>query len=199
MEQTSNIGRRKFLTITGITGAALVLGIGFLERDKIGKVFNMSGEHDTPYGLTPYVTIEKSGVITIMNPKAEMGQGTYQSVPALIAEELGVTLDQVTVKFTSGQLIYKDQATGGSSSVNSNYIPLRTVGASAREMLIKAASNEWKVPVSECYVENAQVFHKPSGKSLSYGELAEPASKLEVPKKPLLKDPKNFIILGKTT
>ncbi|MGZ3819761.1 MAG: molybdopterin cofactor-binding domain-containing protein [Mucilaginibacter sp.] len=199
MEQTSNIGRRKFLTITGITGAALVLGIGFLERDKIGKVFNMSGEHDTPYGLTPYVTIEKSGVITIMNPKAEMGQGTYQSVPALIAEELGVTLDQVTVKFTSGQLIYKDQATGGSSSVNSNYIPLRTVGASAREMLIKAASNEWKVPVSECYVENAQVFHKPSGKSLSYGELAEPASKLEVPKKPVLKDPKDFIILGKTT
>src|SRR5471030_3117543 len=101
MEQTSNIGRRKFLKITGITGTALVLGIGFLERDKLGKVFNMSGEGGKPFGLTPYVTIEKSGIITIMNPKAEMGQGTYQSVPALIAEELGVTLEQVTVKFTS--------------------------------------------------------------------------------------------------
>jgi isoquinoline 1-oxidoreductase subunit beta len=199
MEQTSDIGRRKFLKITGITGAALVLGIGFLERDKIAKVFNMSTGDGKPFQLTPFVMIEKSGVITILNPKAEMGQGTYQSVPALIAEELDVTLDQVTVKFTSGQVNIKDQATGGSSSVNSNYIPFRTLGASAKEMLITAAAKQWNVPVSECYAENASVFHKPSGKSLTYGELAEPASKLEVPKKPVLKDPKDFKILGKST
>jgi isoquinoline 1-oxidoreductase beta subunit len=199
MEQTSNIGRRKFLKITGITGTALVLGVGFLERDKIARVFNLSGDKGEGFGLTPYVSIEKSGVITIMNPKAEMGQGTYQSVPALIAEELGVTLDKVTVKFTSGQLIYKDQATGGSSSVNSNYVPFRTLGAAAREMLISAAAAQWNVPASECYAKDAKVFHQSSGKSLDYGELAEPASKLKVPEKPVLKDPKDFIILGKTT
>ena len=200
MEQSTNIDRRKFLRITGITGTALVLGIGFLERDKIGKVFNMSGgDGEQGFAFTPYVSIEKSGTITILNPKSEMGQGTYQSVPALIAEELGVTLDQVTVKFTSGQLNIKDQATGGSSSVNSNYLPFRTLGASAKEMLITAAAKQWNVPVGECYAEDAKVYHKPSRKSLTYGELAEPASKLEVPKKPVLKDAKDFKMLGKAT
>ncbi|MDB5024138.1 MAG: xanthine dehydrogenase family protein molybdopterin-binding subunit [Mucilaginibacter sp.] len=197
MEQSSNIARRKFLKITGITGAALVLGVGFSEKDKIARVFNMSADAGQSHELTPYIFIEKSGVITIMNPKAEMGQGTYQSVPALIAEELEVSLEQVIVKFTSGQAKYKDQSTGGSSSVNSNYFPLRNVGASAKEMLIIAASKQWNVPVAECYAENAKVFHKPSGKSLTYGQLAEPASKLDVPQKPKLKDPRDFKILGK--
>jgi isoquinoline 1-oxidoreductase beta subunit len=197
MEQSSNIGRRKFLKLTGITGTALVLGIGFFERNKIAKVFNMSDSSDQSFELTPFVFIEKSGVITIMNSKAEMGQGTYQSVPALIAEELEVSLDQVKIKFTSGEARYKDQSTGGSSSVNSNYFALRNVGASAKEMLIAAAGKQWNVPVTECYAENASVFHKPSGKSLTYGELVETASKLAVPSKPKLKDPKDFKILGK--
>ena len=75
---------------------------------------------------------------------------------------------------------------------------LRKVGAAAREMLIKAASQQWNVPVEECYAENAKVFHKPSGKTIGYGDLSEAASKIEVPKEPILKDPKNFKILGKS-
>jgi len=198
MEQTANIGRRKFLKIGGITGAALVLGIGFLERDKIARVFNMSGAPGPHFELTPYVMIEKSGLITIMNPKSEMGQGTFQAVPALIAEELNLLPGQFTVKFTSGQAAYKDQVTGGSSSVNSNYMLFRTLGASAKAMLIAAAAKEWNVPAAECYAEDAKVFHKPSGKSVSYGDVAETASKVEVPKKPVLKDPKDFKMLGKS-
>src|SRR5664279_4693316 len=89
------------------------------------------------------------------------------------------------------------QFAGGSMSVRSSYNELRNVGASAREMLILAASQQWNVPVEECYAQDAKVFHKPSGKSLGYGELAEPASKLEVPKSPKLKDPKDFMLLGK--
>ena len=75
---------------------------------------------------------------------------------------------------------------------------MRKVGASAREMLISAAAKQWNVPESTCYAENAKIIHKPTGKSLGYGELVETASKLEVPKNPKLKDPKDFKILGKS-
>ena len=74
---------------------------------------------------------------------------------------------------------------------------LRKVGASAKAMLIGAASQQWNVPAGECYAENAKVIHKPSGKSLGYGDLAEAAAKIEVPQNPVLKDPKDFKILGK--
>ena len=76
---------------------------------------------------------------------------------------------------------------------------MRKAGAAAKEMLVTAASQQWKVPVDECYAENAKVYHKPSGKSISYGDLAEAASKIEVPKEPKLKDPKDFKLLGKNT
>jgi isoquinoline 1-oxidoreductase beta subunit len=84
-------------------------------------------------------------------------------------------------------------------SVRSDYFTLRKAGASAREMLVKAASQQWNVPVAECYAEDAKVFHKPSGKSIGYGDLAEAASKMDVPKEPKLKDPKDFKLLGKKT
>ncbi|HTI57919.1 xanthine dehydrogenase family protein molybdopterin-binding subunit [Mucilaginibacter sp.] len=200
MEEKTKINRRKFITISGIAGGALVLGYALLKETKLGELVNMSGV-DAGSEFTPYIIIDRSGKITLMNPKAEMGQGTYQSVPALIAEELEVSLDQVTVKLTSGEAKFPDdqQMTGGSSSVNTNYLPLRTAGAAAKEMLVKAASEKWGAPVTECYAANAMVHHKPSGKSISYGDLAERASKLPVPKKPALKDPKDFRILGKSS
>jgi isoquinoline 1-oxidoreductase beta subunit len=116
----------------------------------------------------------------------------------MIAEELEVSLDQVTIKQTGGEKKFGGgQSAGGSASIRTGYQSMRKVGASAREMLIKAASQQWNVPVTECYAENAKVFHKPTGKSIGYGELAETASKVEVPKSPNLKDPKDFKILGK--
>lgn len=189
-----NIDRRNFLRITGITGAGLVFGLS-ASGETVAENLATAAES---FELTPFVLIEKSGQITIFNPKPEMGQGTFQSVPSLIAEELEVALEQVTIKQTGGEKKFGGgQSAGGSSSVRGNYQNLRKVGASAREMLIKAASQQWNVPVSECYAENAKVFHKPSGKSLGYGDLIEAASKLEVPKSPVLKDPKDFKILGK--
>jgi isoquinoline 1-oxidoreductase beta subunit len=118
---------------------------------------------------------------------------------ALIAEELEVSLDQVTVQQTGGEKKFGPmQFAGGSCSVRLGYMELRKIGASAREMLIKAASQQWNVPAEECYAENAKIFHKPTGKSISYGDLSDAASKIEVPKEPVLKDPKNFKILGKS-
>jgi isoquinoline 1-oxidoreductase beta subunit len=142
--------------------------------------------------------INKNGEITLFNSKPEIGQGTFQSIPALMAEELEVSLDQVTIKQTGGEKKYGFmQFAGGSMSIRSEYHNLRKVGAAAREMLLKAASTQWNVPVTECYASEATIIHQPSGKKLGYGDLAETASKLEVPKSPTLKDPKDFKILGK--
>ena len=127
-----------------------------------------------------------------------MGQGTYQSIPSLVAEELEVSLDQLTILTSSGQKDIPGQSAGGSSSVRGSYAQLRKVGATAREMLRTAAAKQWNVPVEECYADQGKIQHRPSGKSLGYGELAAAASTLEVPANPPLKDPKDFKILGKS-
>ncbi len=189
------LDRRDFLRISSLSGVALVLGVscGSRNNNKLVAVDNLADQ----FTLTPYIIIEKSGRITLMNPKPDMGQGTYQSVPALIAEELEVSLDAVTILQTRGEKEYGEQVSGGSYSVRGNYEKLRKVGAAAREMLLLAASAAWKVPVGECYAENAKILHKPSGKSFSYVQLVETASKLVVPQEPKLKEPKDFKILGK--
>jgi isoquinoline 1-oxidoreductase subunit beta len=198
MRDSTSIDRRTFLRFTGLTGAAFVLGLNSAKATGTSRILNLSGKSDL-YLLTPYIIIEKSGKITLMNPKPEMGQGTYQSIPALIAEELEVSLDQVIIKQTSGEKEFGRQSAGGSSSVRGNYFQLRKIGASARMMLIEAASNEWQVPAVECFAENARIIHRPSGKSLGYGQLVEKASDLKVPENPVLKDAKDFKILGKSS
>ncbi len=198
MQKTaSGINRRNFIKLTGITGAGLMVGLSVNGKNGLTEVA-ASGTAPTTFELTPYVLIENSGAITIYNSKPEIGQGTYQSIPALIAEEMEVSLSQVTIKQTSGQKQFGPmQFAGGSMSVRSGYTDLRKIGASVKEMLITAASQQWKVPAEECYAENAKIFHKPSGKSLGYGELSDAASKVPVPSSPKLKDPKDFKILGK--
>ncbi|MBO0951389.1 xanthine dehydrogenase family protein molybdopterin-binding subunit [Fibrella forsythiae] len=197
--------RRDFLKTLGLAGGALVLGISSANAGAPAPagsgILNINA---APVGteLTPYIIIEKSvggkpGKITIMNPKPDMGQGTFQAVPALIAEELGVALNQVTILQTGGEKAFGGQISGGSSSVRGSYMALRKVGASAREMLVMAASQQWNVPAEECTVANAQVHHKASGRSIAYGDLIDVASKLPVPTSPKLKSPKDFTILGK--
>ncbi|MBL7761085.1 MAG: xanthine dehydrogenase family protein molybdopterin-binding subunit [Sediminibacterium sp.] len=198
MNQSINqINRRNFIRLTGITGAGLVMGLSS-SANGVETVENLTNALES-FELHPFVVIEKSGLITIYNSKPEIGQGTFQSIPALIAEELEVSLDKVTIKQTSGEKKYGPaQSAGGSASVRTSYMNLRKVGAAAREMLIKAAAQQWNVPVEECYAADAAVHHRPSGKSLSYGALAEAASKIEAPKNPTLKDAKDFKILGKS-
>lgn len=195
---TNNINRRNFIRLTGITGAGLVIGLS-AKAGGIETVENLTDAIDS-YELSPFVVIEKGGKITIFNPKPEMGQGTFQSIPSLIAEELELSLNQVTIQQTGGEKKFgPGQSAGGSASVRTNYMNLRKVGASAREMLIKAASQQWNVPEADCYAEQGTIIHRPTGKKIGYGDLAEAASKLEVPKSPKLKDPKDFKLLGKST
>ncbi|AYQ32571.1 xanthine dehydrogenase family protein molybdopterin-binding subunit [Runella sp. SP2] len=195
--ENNSINRRNFLKYTGLSGAGLVLGIS----NANAAVVTATAVVETGQALsllTPYIIIEKTGKITIFNTKPEIGQGTFQSIPALIAEELGISSDQYEIKQTGGESKFGPmQMSGGSMSVRLNYNELRKVGAAAREMLITAAAKQWNVSEVECTAENAKVTHQPTGKTLTYGELVETAAKLEVPKNPTLKDPKDFKILGK--
>jgi len=187
------ISRRNFIKNTG--GATLGLWFGISLLDGCVAKKSIAGANN----FTPYILVDSDNNITIYNIKPELGQGTFQSIPSLIAEEFEVTLDQVKILNSNGEKAFgPHQSAGGSSSVRGSYNELRKVGASAKEMLLTAAAAKWGVNVSDCYAEGGKVFHKPSNKSFTYGELIEEASKLDVPKDPKLKDPKDFKMLGKS-
>jgi isoquinoline 1-oxidoreductase beta subunit len=194
MPNQSPISRRNFIKFTGITGTGLMMGLGCKDAPKVAQLSDASSW----YEFTPVLNIANNGLVTIFNTKPEIGQGVWQSIPALICEELEVPIETAIIKHTGGEKKFGDlQFAGGSYSVRSSYHELRKLGAAAKEMLISAAASQWKVPVAECYAEIGEVIHKPSGKKLGYGELAAAASKLPVPEKPKMKDPKDFKILGK--
>lgn len=202
MSTQHKIARREFLKHTGLSGLALILGIATIEEANgaVTKIHaaEINAAAIDAANITPYIIIEPDNTITIINPKPEMGQGTYQSIPALIAEELEVSLDTVTIVTSSGQKNIPGQSAGGSSSVRGNYANLRKIGAAAKEMLRTAAAKQWNVAPEECIAENAKIIHKPTNRSLAYGDLVAAASALEVPANPTLKDPKDFKILGKS-
>lgn len=199
MRTSTELNRRNFLKASGLSGAAFILGLSARAAEPSEQsIENLSLLEDS-FELTPFVIIEKSGKITIMNSKPEIGQGTWQAIPMIIAEELELGLDQYEIKQTSGDKKYGGQTAGGSASVRTSYATLRKTGAAAREMLLQAAAQTWNVPITECYAERASVFHKPTGKKLAYAALVETASKLEVPKEPKLKDSKDFKLIGKPT
>ena len=126
-----------------------------------------------------------------------MGQGSTQAAPSLIAEELEVSLDKIRLIQSDGQAKYGSQQSGGSSTVRGLWTSLRKAGAAAKEMLIETAAKRWNASVSDCYARDGKIYLKNSDKSFTYGELVDDASKLQVPKNPKLKDPKDFKILGK--
>jgi isoquinoline 1-oxidoreductase beta subunit len=196
--------RRDFLRLSALAGSGLLLGVqsehAFAQSQNLSTANEVSNASAVS-ALTPFIHIASSGAITIFNPRPDMGQGSFQALPAIIAEELCVPFASIIIKQTEGEAKFGGQNAGGSGSVRGLWKPLRTAGAAAREMLMSAAAAAWNVPASECVAENAMVIHKPngqpSGKKLSYGELAEAAGKLPVPTNPTLKDPSQFTIIGK--
>src|SRR5882724_10532292 len=196
--ETSNLLRRNFIKLGSMTGAALSLGFYFPANGKDMEVLKTETAENLGIDLNAWISIDTSGKVTITNHRAEMGQGSFQSVPQIIAEELEVNMDQVKIVFAQGnQAKYGSQVTGGSSTVRGSYKKLLQLSASAREMLIEAAASRWKVNTSECYAENGFVIHKSSGKKLGYGELVAEASKLTPPKNVALKDWKDYKIIRK--
>jgi isoquinoline 1-oxidoreductase beta subunit len=132
-----------------------------------------------------------------MAPNPEIGQGVKTSLPMLLAEELDVDWNKVVVTQADfDKEKYGNQSAGGSGAIRGRYEPIRKAGAVARLMLIAAAAQTWNVPAEECFTESGYVVHKPSGKKLSYGELATKSATMPVPENIKLKDPKDFKIIG---
>jgi len=197
--EEKTISRKNFLRMTGMSGAALTIGFYFPTLVKgAEKILTASEADEMGIELTTWISIDKSGTVTLLNHRSEMGQGSFQAVPQMIAEELEVSLEKIKILFAPGhQSKYGSQVTGGSSTVRGAYKTLLRTGATARVMLIEAAAKKWDVSKDECYAENGEVIHRPTNKKLGYGELVEEASKLTPPKNVKLKERHHYKIVGK--
>jgi isoquinoline 1-oxidoreductase beta subunit len=193
-----NISRRNFIKISGITGAALSLGVYLPANAKEAEIMNVDIAEKSGIDLNAWISIDTSGKVTIINHRSEMGQGSWQAVPQIIAEELEVDLNKVNIVFAEGNNAkYGSQITGGSSTVRGSYTKLLKISATAREMLTEVAAKKWNASKSDCYAEDGHIIQKSTGKKFHYGELVSDASKLEAPKTVRLKLPEEYKILRK--
>jgi isoquinoline 1-oxidoreductase beta subunit len=150
-----------------------------------------------------FIRIDTEGNTTLVMPQVEMGQGVYTSIPMILAEELDADFARVTLLHAPpsdklyGNPLFGIQATGNSNSVRAWWKPLRTAGAGARAMLVQAAAQQWQVDPASCTTANSAVMHTESGRKLSYGALVDAANAQTPPKDVALKDPKDFVLIGK--
>src|SRR6201996_3577047 len=150
-----------------------------------------------------FIRIDRAGKTTLVMPQVEMGQGVYTAVAMILAEELDADFAQVTLEHAPpndklyGNPTFGLQVTGNSNSIRAFWQPLRNAGASARAMLVQAAAQQWQVEPASCTTSNGEVTHRDSGRKLSYGELALAASSQTPPKDVALKDPGDFVLIGK--
>jgi isoquinoline 1-oxidoreductase subunit beta len=210
--ETNLVTRRAFLkfgaSIAALTGGGLMLGFAVpahSQGDARKSVIGGDGvetQQDGVLAPNAFVQIDTAGKVTLIIPKVEMGQGVYTSIPMLIAEELEVPLDSVTVAHAPpDEKLFTDpllggQLTGGSTSIRYAWEPMRRAGATARVLLINAAAQQWQVDPASCHGENGQVIHADTKRSIAYGQLVEAAAKLPVPSTVPLKDPKDFKLIG---
>ena len=199
MKLETKIPRRKFLKVSAVSGACLALGYLSIFGEE-PKIVNLNLENENPgIGLNPFIFIDSEGNIILYNHRPEMGQGTFEAIPMIIAEELEADMNKIAIMPSpADRKIYGDQMVVGSRSISGNYDLMRKVGASAKEMLIAAAADKWNINSDKCYAENGSVINRNNGAKLSYGELVSEAAKRPVPANPKLKDPKDFTIIGQS-
>lgn len=177
--------RRGFLKTSAAAAGGLLLGV------------RLRGETAPASKLNAWVHIAPDDSVTLFIHKAEMGQGTVTSLSMLLAEELECDWSKIRTEFPGIDRAYGPyQGVVGSASIRTSYDSLRRAGASARQMLIEAAARKWGVDVSQCRAENSTVVS--GSRRLSYGALAEAASKLPVPANVTLKKPEEFTVIGKS-
>jgi isoquinoline 1-oxidoreductase subunit beta len=195
-----NVSRRRFLISSAATGGGLALGLCLpdvphaLAQEAHGAEGNEVGA---------WVFIRPNDEVVIRIARSEMGQGTLTGLAQLVAEELECDWKKVKTEYpTPGQnlargRVWGDMSTGGSRGIRGSQEYVRKGGAAAREMLIQAAANQWKVPAGECKAEAGIITHTPTGRTTTYGKVANAAAQLEPPNDIKLKDPKDWKIIGK--
>jgi isoquinoline 1-oxidoreductase beta subunit len=192
------LNRRAFVIGTAAVGAGLALGLDI----PFGGPTVVRAADGSPE-VNAWVVIRPDDTVIIRIARSEMGQGTLTGLAQLVAEELECDWSKVTTEYpTPGQSVARKRAwgdfsTGGSRGIRTSQEYVRKGGATARMMLIQAAANEWKVPAAECTAANSVITHTPSGKTTTYGKVAEGAAKLPPPTDVKLKDPKDWKLVGK--
>ena len=189
MKSAFKPSRRDFLKASGLV-------IGFTL-----PVVPRFAEAASEFKPNAYLRVGTDNRVTVIVGLSEMGQGVHTAIPQIVAEELDADWSRVRVEQAPADEAYTNpifhtQATGGSTSVNGHWDPMRKAGAAAREMLVAAAAKSWNVPAAECSTEKGVVHHKRTGKKQTYGQLAARAAKQPVPKEPKLKNPADFKIIG---
>lgn len=192
------MNRRAFVIGTAAVGAGLAIGLDI----PFGGPAVVRAADGAPE-INAWVVVRPDDTVVIRIARSEMGQGSLTGLAQLVAEELECDWTKVTTEYpTPGQSVARkrvwgDFSTGGSRGIRSSQDYVRKGGATARVMLIEAAANEWKVPASECTVANGVITHTPSGRTTTYGKVAEAAAKLTPPAEVKLKDPKDWKVIGK--
>jgi isoquinoline 1-oxidoreductase beta subunit len=199
-DSADSSSRRGFLKVAAAVGGSLMVGFWTLPGEALAAA-SKAAAAPAPADLNAFIAIGADDSITLTMPKVEMGQGTYTSIPMLIAEELEVDMNKIVLRHAPPDAKvygapFGDQFTGGSLSMRTMYEPMRQTGAAARMVLIQAAANEWNVPVDSCTAAHGEVVHAASGRRLKYGKLVAAAGQLKAPEKIALKDPKDFKLIG---
>ncbi|MBR0837539.1 xanthine dehydrogenase family protein molybdopterin-binding subunit [Bradyrhizobium manausense] len=195
---SAKMNRRAFVIGTAAVGTGLAIGLDL----PFGGPAVVRAADGSPE-VNAWVVVRPDDTVVIRIARSEMGQGSLTGLAQLVAEELECDWSKVTTEYpTPGQSVARkrvwgDFSTGGSRGIRSSQDYVRKGGATARVMLIQAAADEWKVPASECTVEKGVITHKASGKTTTYGKVAEAAAKLTPPADVKLKDPKDWTIAGK--
>jgi isoquinoline 1-oxidoreductase subunit beta len=191
----TNVSRRSFLATSAAVGGGLVLSLSLpLGRSEAAR--------SNSFAPNAFIRIGSDGQVVLTMPYVEMGQGTYTSIPMLIAEELGVSLKQVRLEHAPpNEKLYANpllgvQATGNSNALRGAWKPLREAGATARTMLVAAAAKRWRVDAKSCRAQDGEVIHVSTGRRLKYGELAVEAAKIPFPGNVTLKSPEDFKLIG---
>ncbi len=183
--------RRTFLTTTLKVGAGLAIWIESPIRSR--------AETSTVFEPNAYISITPDNVVRFWITRSEMGQGVRTTLPMMLAEELEADWSRIQLEqaLPGGRFKGIRLRTSGSGSTVGTYKALRKAGATAREMLISAAAEKWRVERSTCRASSGAVVHEPSGRRFTYGQLAAAAAQQKPPDNPPLKDPKEFRLIGK--
>jgi isoquinoline 1-oxidoreductase subunit beta len=191
----TSLSRRSFLATSAAAGGGLMLSLSL----PLGRSEAATSDDFAP---NAFIRIGSDGQVVLTMPYVEMGQGTYTSIPMLIAEELDVSLKQVKLEHAPpNEKLYRNpllgvQATGNSNAMRGSWKPLREAGATARTMLVAAAAKRWGVDAKTCRAQDGEVIHVPTGRKLGYGELAADAAKMPAPTSVALKSSEEFKLIG---
>jgi isoquinoline 1-oxidoreductase beta subunit len=201
------LSRRQFICATTAIGGGLALVIALpaaaLEGSPAGST-SKAGPAGRTRPPSAFLQIAENNAITVISPAVEMGQGGHTAMSMIVLDELGGDWRLLQrVEDAPAAAVYDNpgmgsQTTAASFSVRGWYTELRRVGAAAREMLVQAAARAWEVPASECSVRESVITHRPSGRTRTFGSVANAAARLAVPQDPPLKDPDGFTLIGKS-